>query len=69
MDIWREVYKVGGRLKEMFINTEFLKNSEIQLVLERTVEGDEAKGWVPAYHYAGKACLLLFELSRKHNLE
>lgn len=95
----------------MFINTEFLKNSEIQLVLERTVEGDEAKGWVPAYHfaicnnegikmgvcdlrighndklyyggnigynidamyrgnhYAGKACLLLFELARKHNLE
>ena len=95
----------------MFIDTEFLKNEEIQLVLERTVEGDEVKGWVPAYHfsicnnkgikmgacdlrighndklyyggnigynidveyrgnhYAGKACLLLFELARKHNLE
>ncbi len=95
----------------MFVNTDFLKNNEIQLVLEKTVEGNQAKGWVPAYHfaicdnkgikmgvcdlrighndklyyggnigynidvayrgnhYAGKACLLLFELARKHNLE
>ena len=95
----------------MFINTDFLKNEEIQLLLEKVTEGNEEKGWVPAYHfaicnnkgikmgvcdlrighndklyyggnigynidvayrgnhYAGKACLLLFELARKHNLE
>ena len=95
----------------MFIDTEFLKNSEIKLVLERTAEGNEEKGWVPAYHfaicnltgtkmgvcdlrlghndnlyyggnigysiyeeyrghhYAGKACLLLFELAKIHQLE
>lgn len=95
----------------MFIDTSFLKNEEIQLILEKTVDGDEEKDWVPAYHfaicnregtkmgtcdlrighndkiyyggnigyrleekyrgnhYAGKACLLLFELARKHDLE
>ena len=95
----------------MFIDTTFLKNNEIQLVLEKTVDGNMEKGWVPAYHfaicntngikmgtcdlrighndklyyggnigyrvdkeyrghhYAGKACLLLFELAKKHNLK
>ncbi len=95
----------------MFIDTQFLKNDEIQLILEKTIEGDAEKGWVPAYHfaicndngikmgacdlrvghndklyyggnigynidvayrgnhYAGKACLLLFGLARRHNLE
>lgn len=95
----------------MFIDTGFLKNDEIQLKLEKTVEGNVEKDWVPAYHfaicnkegtkmgvcdlrighndklyyggnigyrieeeyrgnhYAGKACLLLFELARIHNLE
>ncbi len=95
----------------MFMDTTFLKNDEINLVLEKTVDGDEAKGWVPAYHfaicnkegikmgvcdlrvghndnvyyggnigytvyeeyrghhYAGKACLLLFELAKMHRLE
>lgn len=95
----------------MFLDTTFLKNDEIQLVLEKTVDGNEEKGWVPAYHfaicnsagtkmgncdlrighndklyyggnigyrvekqyrghhYAGKACLLLFELAREHGLE
>lgn len=95
----------------MFIDTSFLKNDEIQLILEKTVDGDVEKDWVPAYHfaicnkegtkmgvrdlrighndkiyyggnigyrleekyrgnhYAGKACLLLFELARKHDLE
>ena len=95
----------------MFINTEFLKNDEIQLILEKTADGNVEKGWVPAYHfaicdlkgnkmgvcdlrighneklyyggnigyrieeeyrghhYAGKACLLLFELARRHDLE
>lgn len=92
----------------MFLSTDFLKNNEIQLILERTAEGDPIKNWVPAYHfaicnlkgqkmgtcdlrlgynkelyyggnigyqidkkyrgrhYAGKACLLLFELAKKH---
>ena len=36
----------------MFINTDFLKNDEIELVLEKTVEGNEEKGWMPAYHFA-----------------
>ena len=95
----------------MFINTDFLKSDEITLVLEKTVDGNDEKGWVPAYHfaicndrgtkmgvcdlrighndnlyyggnigysvaeeyrghhYAGKACLLLFELARKHDLK
>ena len=95
----------------MFINTEFLKNDEIQLILEKTADGNVEKGWVPAYHfaicdmhgtkmgvcdlrighnellyyggnigyrieevyrghhYAGKACQLLLELARKHDLE
>lgn len=97
-------------MKEFFLNTAFLRNDEIKLVLEETVEANEAKQWVPSYkfaicnlsgekmgvcdlrighndrlyyggnigyrieepyrghHYAGKACLLLFELARKHNL-
>ena len=94
----------------MFLNTDFLTNDEIKLVLEKNVAGDAEKNWVPAYHfaicdnngdkmgicdlrighnenlyyggnigyaisekyrghhYAGKACLLLFELARKHKL-
>ena len=94
----------------MFFDMTFLKNDEIQLVLEKTVDGDGEKGWVPAYHfaicnlegtkmgtsdlrvghndklyfggnigywveepyrghhYAGKACLLLFELAKKHEM-
>ncbi len=94
----------------MFYDTDFLKNDEIYLRLERTVEANEAKGYVPAYHfvicksddtevgscdlrighnqnlyyggnigysvhgeyrgnhYAGKACVLLFELAKKHEL-
>lgn len=95
----------------MFLDTAFLKNDEIQLLLEKTVDGDEQRNWVPAYHfsisslngtkmgtcdlrigyndnlyygghigytvfpeyrgnhYAGKACLLLFKLARKHHME
>lgn len=95
----------------MFLDTGFLKNDEIQLILEKTVESDKERNWVPAYHfaisrlngtkmgkcdlrigyndnvyygghigytvfpeyrgnhYAGKACLLLFQLARKHNME
>lgn len=36
----------------MFLNTDDLKNDEIQLVLEKTVSGDVERGWVPAYHFA-----------------
>lgn len=95
----------------MFLDTAFLKSDEIQLLLEKTVDGDEKRNWVPAYHfficslngtkmgtcdlrigyndklyygghigysvfpeyrgnhYAGKACLLLFQLAVKHNME
>ena len=83
----------------MFLDTKFLKNNEIQLILEKTAEGDEMKNWVPAYHfficdlngnrmgkcdlrigytvfpeyrgnhYAGKACLLLFQLAKKHDMK
>ncbi len=94
----------------MFIETDFLQNDEIKLLLEKAVDGDDEKGWVPAYHfaicnldgtkmgacdlrighndnlyyggnigyridepyrghhYAGKACLLLFELAKRHEL-
>lgn len=94
-----------------FLDTSFLKSEEIRLVLEKTVEADPAKDWLPAYHfaicdlngvkmgacdlrighnesvyyggnigyrveepyrgrhYAGKACLLLFELARRHGME
>ena len=94
-----------------FLDTAFLKNDEITLRLEKTVEGDEARGWLPAYHfaicdpmgmkmgvcdlrighnenlyyggnlgyrveapyrghhYAGKACMMLFELARRHGLD
>ena len=95
----------------MFLNTEFLKNDEIYLRLDRTASSDEAKNWLPAYyfticrkdgtevgacdfrvghnentyyggnigyeikpehrgqHCAGKACLLLFELAKKHGMK
>lgn len=95
----------------MFLDTGFLKSNEIQLVLEKTADGDEIKKWVPAYHfficdingnkmgkcdlrigyndnlyygghigytifpeyrgkhYAGKACLLLFQLAKKHEMK
>ncbi|MDT8718438.1 GNAT family N-acetyltransferase [Clostridium sp. 19966] len=95
----------------MFLNTEFLKNEELFLKLERTVEGNEEKDWLPAYHFdicnkcgtkmggcdlrigynkkvyyggnigyhidkeyrghnfAGKACILLFELAKKHKMD
>jgi len=93
-----------------WLPTDFLRNEEIVLRLEKTVPGDPSKNWVPAYHfaicapdgtrmgtcdlrigyneslyygghigyrvaeeyrghhYAGKACLLLFELARKHGM-
>lgn len=95
----------------MFLDTAFLKSDEIQLLLEKTVDGDEKRNWVPAYHfficslngtkmgtcdlrigyndnlyygghigytvfpeyrgnhYAGKACLLLFQLAVKHDMK
>lgn len=35
----------------MFFDTDFLKNEEIQLILERTADGDPVKNWVPAYYF------------------
>lgn len=95
----------------MFLNTVFLKNDELHLILKKTTTENPKKNWLPAYHfaicdpfgqemgscdlrighneqtyyggnigytiyenfrghhYSGKACLLLFELARKHNME
>ena len=36
----------------MFLDTSFLRNDEILLQLEKTVDGDEARQWLPAYHFA-----------------
>ena len=94
-----------------FLDTAFLKSDEIALRLEKTVDGDDARNWLPAYyfaicnlagekmggcdlrighnlntyycgnigyhiyeeyrgqHYAGKACLLLFQLAKKHGMD
>lgn len=35
----------------MFIDTSFLKSDEIQLVLDKTVPGNDEKQWLPAYHF------------------
>ena len=95
----------------MFLDTSFLKNDELQLVLRKTAKENPEKNWLPAYcfaicnlsgqemgscelrighntqtyyggnigytvyedfrghHYSGKACLLLFELARRHRME
>ena len=36
----------------MFFDTSFLRSEEIQLILEKTVEANRAKGSLPAYHFA-----------------
>lgn len=36
----------------MFFETDFLKNEEILLRLERTAGENPKKGWVPAYYFA-----------------
>ena len=49
-----------------FLNTDFLRNQQIKLELERVAEGDLAKKWVPAYYFfictpggkrMGKCCI------------
>ena len=35
----------------MFIDTDFLRSDEIFLKLEKTVEGNTDKDWLPAYHF------------------
>ena len=94
-----------------FLDTSFLENDEIKLVLERVTQGDPVKNRVPAYyfricdkqghimgrcdlrigyndglyygghigyrieeayrghHYAAKACMLLFQLAKKHEMD
>jgi len=94
-----------------FLETGFLADDEIYLKLQKTVEGNAEKEWLPAYHfaicdrrgtemgvcdfrighntktyyggnigyrihepyrghhYAGKACLLLFRLAQRHNMD
>lgn len=34
-----------------FLNTDFLKSEEIELIVDKLTEGDPARGWVPAYHF------------------
>lgn len=34
-----------------FLDTSFLKSDEIYLELEKTVDGDPSKKWLPAYHF------------------
>ena len=34
-----------------FLNTDFLKNEEIELILENTTDADPVKKFVPAYHF------------------
>lgn len=34
-----------------FLDTAFLQNDEITLVLERTADADPVRKWVPAYHF------------------
>lgn len=43
-----------GRTMELklFNDIKVLKDGEISLVLERTAEANEEKGWVPAYYFA-----------------
>jgi tagatose 1,6-diphosphate aldolase len=35
----------------MFFDTNFLKNEEMFLRLDRTADADEAKKWLPAYYF------------------
>ena len=35
----------------MFFNTDFLKSDEIFLKLDKTLNADEKKQWLPAYHF------------------
>lgn len=36
----------------VFLSTDFLSDGEIRLILEEAVEGNEEKGFVPAYKFA-----------------
>lgn len=102
---------VQGEGAFSFVDTGFLEDGEIKLVLAKTAEEDREKGYLPAYyfdicdksgqklgicdlrvghnanthysgnigyqveeayrgrHYAGKACLLLFELAKRHQMD
>ncbi|HJC23405.1 MAG TPA: GNAT family N-acetyltransferase [Candidatus Eisenbergiella merdavium] len=34
-----------------FLNTDFLENEEIKLIVDRLTEGNPERNWVPAYHF------------------
>ena len=34
-----------------FLNTDYLKNEELQLHVDRLAEGNPERNWVPAYHF------------------
>jgi len=34
-----------------FLNTDFLENEEIKLIVDRLDEGNPEKSWAPAYHF------------------
>lgn len=34
-----------------FLNTDFLENEEIKLIVERLADGNPERNWVPAYHF------------------
>lgn len=34
-----------------FLNTDFLKNEELQLIVDRLSDGNPERNWVPAYHF------------------
>ena len=36
----------------MFLDTSFLVNEEIQLIIQKTVDGNAEREWLPAYHFA-----------------
>ena len=51
---WTEDGKIENLKEFMFFNTDFLKSEEIYLKLEKVLEGNQEKNYVPAYHFCFK---------------
>lgn len=34
-----------------FLNTDYLENEDIKLIVERLADGNPERNWVPAYHF------------------